>query len=117
MSTNNKPKTIRIDADEVQIEAFKSQFKLPLEAVFRGYVIYNSLEEFVHLYDDSPGCTRIAWTKEPELARAFEDADSAIHIAQMINNMGKHKAEIWGLFETDQQFFTWKLIPSGEAQS
>lgn len=113
----NELKTIRIDADELQIEEFKSQFKLPLEAVFRGYVIYNTFEEFVHLYDDSPDCTRIAWTKEPELARVFEDADSAIHVAQKIDNMGKYKTEVWGLFETDAQFFTWKLIPSGEAQS
>lgn len=76
MSADNKLKTIRIDADELQ-----------------------------------------AWTKEPELARVFEDADSAILVAQKINDMGKHKTEVWGLFETDQQFFTWKLIPSGEAQS
>lgn len=117
MSANNKLKTIRIDADELQIEAFKSQFNLPLEAVFKGYVICNSFEEFVHLYDDSPGCTRIAWTKVPELAKVFKNADVAINVAQRIGNMGKYKTEVWGLFETDEQFFTWKLIPSGEAPS
>lgn len=113
----NELKTIRLEADELQIEEFKSQVKLPLEAVFRGYVIYNSFEEFVHLYDDSPSCIRIAWSKEPDLARVFDDADSAIHVAQKIDKMGKHKTEIWGLFETDEKFFTWKLIPSGEAPS
>ena len=76
MSADNKLKTIRIDADELQ-----------------------------------------AWTKENELARVFEDADSAILVAQKINDMGKHKTAAWWLFETDQQLFTWKLITSGEAQS
>lgn len=113
----NQLKTIRINADEVQIEEFKSQFKLPLEAIFQGYVICNAFEEFVHLYDDSPSCTRIAWTKEPELAKVFEHADGAFKVALRIGNLGKHKTDVWGLFETEEQIFTWKIAPSGVTKS
>ena len=105
---NNQIQFIRIGVDEISINEFKEQFQIPIEAIFCGYVICNSLEEFVQSFDDQPYFQHIGWTKYPEFAIAYSDVVTALEVSKLIE---RHQTSIWGLFETEGQYLTWKLIP------
>lgn len=110
----NELNVIRIGVDEMAINEFKEQFQLPIEAKFCGYVICNPLEEFVQYFDDQPYLQHIGWTELPENAKVYSDVETAVAISKLIE---RHQTTIWGLFETNDQYLTWKLIPREEIPS